>query len=424
MPTAHLLTFDLRNDNLRIIPYWEMPSPDSWNYQEDELLEELECLLEDAVRIRLKSDVPFGAFLSGGIDSSLIVAFMAKLSSAPIKTFSIGVEEKGYSELLYAKIVARHFNTQHTELVVKPDALGILKELVEHFDEPFADSSMIPTSYVSKLTRVAVTVGLSGDGGDELFGGYSSYLGTLGNKQIAKIIPSFIRENISRCSELLSEKFVWKRQLLRLRYDPYMTFVDRMSHDFFKKRYRKRILSPDVTRILGQKYDEPERVFFDRLVNINFDFLNKLEALDLQTYLPEDICTKVDRTSMKSSLEVRCPLLDYRIVEFAFKKVPGRLKIKGLRKKYLLYKLGKKILPPALDLQRKQGFNPPIKEWFRGNLPEVIAKLLLTNCESKLLNKIYIKQLLNEHQAGINHSGRLYAILVLLLWERKNLKDN
>lgn len=417
---AHAMTYNVETGDYKIWRYWDIPLSDGRKYGENELLQELEYLIEDAVRLRLTSDVPLGVFLSGGIDSSLVVAMMSKVSGRPVKTFSIGFAEEKYNELPYAKIVADYFRTEHTELLVKPDAFGILPELVKHFDEPFADSSMIPTYYVSKMTRGYVTVALSGDGGDELFGGYYSYLGTLVDYYIGKALPLRVRKGISRSAKLLPEKLIGKRQLLRLQYDPYRAFVDRMSHSYFNDRYRRKVLNPEIMRILREKYYEPEEVLYHMLIDSRMDFLNTLESTDFVSYLPDDILTKVDRTSMKASLEVRCPLLDYRIVEFAFKKVGGGYKINGVKRKYLLKKLARRLLPKELNLNRKMGFAVPIPEWFKGELSPHIRGILFEE-KSSLFNLDYIQKLLDEHSAGINHSGRLFVLLAFCLWEKERM---
>ncbi len=420
LPPAQMMIYDKEKNDCKIMRYWEVPLPDRKKHKEGELLEQLEYYLKDAIKLRLISDVPLGAFLSGGIDSSLVVAMMSMVSGKPVKTFSIGFEEQKYNELSYAKIVADYFGTKHTELIVKQDSFCMLGELVKHFDEPFADSSMIPTYYVSKMAKNYVTVTLSGDGGDELFGGYSSYFGTLGNFYLSKIFPLFLRRGVSRYTELLPEKLIGKRQLLRLQYDPYMAFIDRMSHWHFKDRYRKKVLSPEIMNLLGAKYHEPELILHDILQSAKTDFLNSLEMTDFISSLPEDGLTKVDRTSMKVSLEVRCPLLDFRIVEFAFKMVRGSLKIRGLKKKYLLKKLAKKMLPSELNLNRKQGFAVPISEWFRGELESKMTDILLGS-KSLFFNQGYIYKLLKEHKAGIDHSTRLFTLIVFRLWENEYL---
>ena len=419
LPPAHALLYDFKE--IRIWNYWEPQLLSELTHSEEELLEELESLLEDAVRLRMISDVPLGAFLSGGIDSSLIVAMMSKVSGEPVKTFSIGFEEDKYNELPYARVVADHFGTEHYEIIVKPDAFSILPQLVEQFDEPFADTSLIPTYYVSKATREYVTVALSGDGGDELFGGYTHYLGTLGNYYIAKFIPSAIRSGVSAMAEMLPEKLMGKRQLLRLRYNPYEAFINRTTHLYFGERYRRNILKPEVLAELKDDFLEPENSRLSYLDRVKGDFISSLTFTDFKTYLPDDILVKVDRASMLVSLEVRAPLLDYRIVEFSFRKIPGNLKVKRMTLKYLLKRLARKILPNKLEINRKQGFSIPVSEWFRGELFHKVREILLDS-NDLFLRKSYIEKLLIEHRNGINHGGRLFTLLSFYLWQEKYLR--
>ncbi len=424
LPPACAMVYDINTGGIKTWNYWQPPVPQSKARTEDELLEELEALLHDAVRLRMISDVPLGAFLSGGTDSSLIVAIMSRISGTPVKTFSIGFDEGRYNELPYARIVARHFGTDHQEIIVKPDAFSVLPELVRQFDEPFADSSMIPTWYVSRATRQHVTVALSGDGGDELFGGYSSYLGTLGNYYASKFIPSFVRKGIAGAAVFLPDKIKGKRQLLRLGCDPYDAFIDRVSHNCFKRRYRSSLLSGDVMAALGEGFIEPEASMRRCLLGGQYDFVNRLGRADFLNYLPDDILVKVDRASMFVSLEVRAPLLDYRIAEFSFGNVPGSLKVKGMRtQKYLLKKLAKKMLPVELDVNRKWGFAIPVAEWFRGPLFNQVRNVLLDG-QNSLFNRGYIERLLAEHRAGISHEGRLFALMVFSLWKNSYLGDS
>jgi asparagine synthase (glutamine-hydrolysing) len=302
------------------------------------------------------------------VDSSLVVAMMSRISSSPVKTFSIGFDESRYNELPYARIVANHFKTDHHEIMVKQDVLSILPELVRQYDEPFADSSMIPTYYVSKATREHVTVALSGDGGDELFGGYRQYFAAIGNYHATRLIPSSIRKGIAGTAEYLPEKFVGKRQLLRLKFDSYDAFIDRIINLYFKERYRKELLNKDVFNSLNGGFLDPEVSRREFLMQREGDFINSLTYTDFKTYLPDDILVKVDRASMMVSLEVRAPLLDYRIAEFSFRNIPGSFKVKRTTTKYLLKKLAMKILPKELEINRKWGFAIPVSEWFRGPL--------------------------------------------------------
>lgn len=418
LPPAHMMIYDIENNRISISRYWDIPEQDYKKYKEEELLEELEYLLEDAVRIRLVGDVPIGAFLSGGLDSSLVVAMMCRISGGNVKTFSIGFEDQKYNELPYARIIADYFGTDHTEFIVKPEKFDVIDDLETHFDEPFADSSLIPTYYVSKMTRKYVTVALSGDGGDELFGGYSTYIATLGNLYINKFIPLQARKAISRCAEKISDKNKFKKQLLRLKYTTSEAFVDRISHSYFKEEYRENILKDDVKSCLSDAFLEPENFFFEIINNSKRDFLNTLEYAHMMSFLPEDILTKVDRMSMKVSLEVRCPILDYRIVEFAFKKLNGNFKIRGKTRKYLLKKLARKILPAKLDLNRKWGFVVPVSDWFRTDLNSYINNTLLT-WENTFFKKNYIKKLLDEHKSGINHGGRIFVLIMFYLWYKR-----
>ena len=415
---AHMMVYDIENDRISISKYWDVPEQDNKKYKEEELLEELEELLEDAVRIRLVGDVPIGAFLSGGLDSSLVVAMMCRISGGNVKTFSIGFEDKKYNELPYAKIIADYFGTDHTEFIVKPDKFDVINDLEAQFDEPFADSSLIPTYYLSKMTREYVKVALSGDGGDELFGGYSTYIATLGNQYINRFVPFSVRKIISKYAEKISDKSEFKKQLLRLKYTTTEAFVDRISHACFKNEYRENILEDVIKNSLADAYFEPEKFFFETINNSKRDFLNTLEYAHVLSFLPEDILTKVDRMSMKVSLEVRCPILDYRIVEFAFKKLNGSFKIRGKTRKYLLKKLARKILPAKLDLNRKWGFVVPVSDWFRKDLNLYINDTLLS-WENTFFKKNYIKKLLDEHKSGINHGGRIFILLMFYLWYKR-----
>jgi asparagine synthase (glutamine-hydrolysing) len=422
LPPAHAMLYDLRTGEKEIWKYWDCPLPIDKTPNETELLEELQALLEDAIRLRMVSDVPLGAFLSGGIDSSIVVAMMSHLSKNPVKTFSIGFEQAEYNELSYAKIVANHFKTDHHEIIVKPDAFAILPKLVYQFDEPFADSSMLPTYYVSKASKEHATVAISGDGGDELFAGYSSYAATLGNYYTQKLMPSFARKGIAFGATYLPESVGVKRHLIRLGLDSYDSFIDRCTHANFKETHRRQLLNVDVLGTVKTGFLEPEQSRRN-LVLKNYDFVNRLTYADFRTYLPDDILVKVDRASMFVSLEVRAPLLDYRIAEFSFAKVPGGLKIKGLATKYLLKKLAKKILPEKLNVNRKWGFVIPIAHWFRGSLSPQIKEILFDR-KSHYFNQDYISKLLREHQGGIDHSGRLFTLLVFFLWEREYVRHD
>ena len=423
LPAAHAMVYRVGNGGKSVWKYWEPPPPDGLLTSEEEMLEELQALLEDAVRLRMTSDVPLGAFLSGGIDSSLVVAMMSKVVGRPVKTFSIGFKESNYNELPYARVVAEYFNTHHHEIIVNPDAFSVIPELVQQFDEPFADSSMVPTYYVSRATREYVNVALSGDGGDELFGGYDSYVGTKVNYYVFNAIPTFIRKGFSELARFLPETTKVKRQLQRMRYSPYDSFIDRSSYLYFRDHRRRLLLNSDIIVSLDGTLLEPEieRRYF--LTRYHYDFVNSLMYADLKTYLPDDILVKVDRASMLVSLEVRAPILDYRIVDFTFSKIPSSFKVRKTTKKYLLKKLAMKLLPRELHINRKWGFAMPIAEWFRDSLYDDLKDIIL-NEENHFFNRDYIERLLCEHQrAYADHSFRLFTLLIFSLWKRRYLSN-
>jgi asparagine synthase (glutamine-hydrolysing) len=423
LPPAHAMIYDLETGEDRIWNYWNPPYYSENMLSAEVLTEELETLLTDAVGLRMISDVPLGAFLSGGVDSSIIVAIMSKISCEPVKTFSIGFEESKYNELPYARVVADHFKTEHREIIVKPDAFSVLPELVRQFDEPFADSSMIPTYYVSKATKEFVTVALSGDGGDELFGGYTSYLGTKGNYCVDRIVPTALKKGMAMFSNKLPDKFSAKRHLMRLQQDPNDAFIDRSTHRNFQEHHRRALFNSNVIDSLRGDLREPELLRRQYLVQSDYDFVNRLTYTDFKTYLPDDVLVKVDRASMLVSLEVRAPLLDYRIAELSFKNIPGSLKVRGLTTKYLLKKLARKILPRQLEINRKRGFTIPVSKWLRGPLHNELKDTLL-NSKNLFFNKDYVERLLREHKAGADHEGRLYALLIFALWENAFLEGS
>lgn len=421
LPPAHAMTYSLKTGADEIWSYWEPPEQQQQCPDKNELLEELESLLENAVRLRMISDVPLGAFLSGGLDSSIVVAMMSRVADRPVKTFSIGFEEEKYNELSYARVVADHFRTDHREIVVKPDSFTVLPLLMRQFDEPFADASMIPTYYLSQATKIYATVALSGDGGDELFGGYTKYAATLGNARIANYFPRAIRSSISLGAALLPDSRKIKRHLLRVGQDPYEAFLDRCHYSYFTPAHRRRILNRSLVDQLGDQFELPENFLRAYLTARNSDFVNCMTYADVQTYLPDDVLVKVDRASMLASLEVRAPLLDYRIAEFAFRKVPGTLKVKRFIGKYLLKELGRKILPPELKIDRKWGFTVPLSEWFRGPLLPRIKEIFFER-RGSLFNPAYIETLLHEHNSRVDHGTRLFSLLVFYLWEKENFE--
>lgn len=423
LPPAHYAVY--RNGTLSIHRYW---APD-FNYEQDLPVEtyaqELRERLTAAVRKRLQSDVPLGAFLSGGIDSSLVVGLMSRLCTEPVQTFSIGFPVPEYDETSYARAVARRFGTQHREFRVEPSAVEILPQLVWHFDEPFADSSAIPTWYVSKLTREHVTVALTGDGGDELFCGYPRYLAV----QVAAWYdrwPAAVRQLLaSRFWQRLpagTRQKSWLRKFKRLAgalaQPPVRRYFDWVS--IFNEAARANLYSDGFLASLPDR-DPCESLETAFRAAARRDPVTQAALADLLTYLPCDLLTKVDIASMAHSLECRCPFLDHHVVELAA-AMPLRLKLRRGRGKWILRRAFADLLPPAVRRRNKMGFGVPLDHWFRTELRDFARDVLL---DPATLARGYfqpsaVQKLLDDHLAGrFDHSYRLWSLMVLELWQRQ-----
>jgi asparagine synthase (glutamine-hydrolysing) len=396
-----------------------------------ELVDELDWLLGDAVRRRMVADVPLGAFLSGGMDSSTVVALMQRNSSQPIKTFSIGFNEPRYNEAPFAKAVADHLGTDHTELYVEPDAaLDLISELAEWYDEPFADASQIPTLLVSRLARRHVTVALSGDGGDELFEGYPWYQfgGFLG--RIADTLPLTARRGLAALLTVPSPA-VWdavarlapstrRPERLGDRAHKFAAWMWLPSCDLIFREIRS--LWPDPAALVVGAAEQVDPVWTGGIADAVPDFRERMLLIDLLTYLPDDILTKVDRATMAVSLEGRCPILDHRVVEFAL-SLPRRHKAddKG-GTKLILKDVLARYVPRALFERPKQGFESPIADWLRGPLREW-AEDLLSPARLRaddLFEPAPIRQRWIEHQSGRrNWQYPLWAVLMFQMWRQR-----
>ncbi len=359
----------IEGKQLRQDQYWTIPTDVDHRVNEHEAAERLTELLTDAVRMRMVSDVPLGAFLSGGLDSSIIVALMAQQSATPVKTFHIDFGDPSLSEQRYARAVSQRYGTDHHELVVEASAAAILDQLVDHFDEPFGDASAIPTYYVSQLTRQHVTVALAGDGGDESFGGYNRYREIMARPAWGSAVRAGAGAVGAAVHRLLPRSAPGRR---------YFRSLGMGAHEFFAvgtaELETRELLHPDF--IAGI----PQGVTYARLRSPlagadQSDPLAPFSALDLHHYLPDDILTKVDRMSMAHSLELRAPLLDYRIIEFAA-SLPHTMKIRDGQTKYLLKQAFANRLPPEVLEQRKRGFSPPVQEWLRNELRDDLEAAL------------------------------------------------
>jgi asparagine synthase (glutamine-hydrolysing) len=356
LPPAHFLIADARG--VRLERYWSLPTDVDGGHPVEHYRERLLELLAEAVRVRLLSDVPLGAFLSGGIDSSVVVAMMARAMSQPVKTFSIGFEDADFSELEHARTVARHLGTDHHELVVKPDALELLPRLVWQMDEPFADASMIPSYYVAQMARRHVTVALSGDGGDELHAGYTTY-GWARDYARLDFLPRALRRLMALPARLLHTDHPLGRKLERLG----MAVVDR--HLDVMSTFRRAELEGVMTREMRERlrgYDPYQGMRAVHAANGRGDIPSLLD-LDAQTYMIDDVLVKVDRTTMMHSLESREPLLDHKLAEFVA-RVPFHYKLNGSVGKWLLRDSVRELLPPAILARPKQGFGVPLEHWF------------------------------------------------------------
>jgi len=421
LPPGHLLEFE--RGELRIQQYWDLPQYATYSpSSEEECLVEMERRLAEAVRIRLISDVPLGALLSGGTDSSIVVALMARASSDPVKTFSIGFKQTDFNEAPYARLVAERFHTDHHELILEPDIVGTVEKLTRSLEEPFGDSSMLPTYFISCLARQHVTVALSGDGGDEVFAGYDRYRTALHDRAFPWV-PEWTR---SLYRNHIHQRLAYSVPGRSLAYSISLPWDKRYAEDVsLQPIFRElRLLSEDV--LARAEQDDPLNALHHYLERAPAkDPLSRLLYLDSKTYLPGDILTKVDRMSMLTSLEVRVPILDHVFLEWATSLTP-EWKMRGGKQKYMLKKLAQRVGVPREVLDRpKQGFALPLVHWTRHDLKDMIMSVLL---EPRTLQRGYFKpeavrQLLDEHfRQRRNHSGRIWRLLAFELWHRNYLE--
>jgi asparagine synthase (glutamine-hydrolysing) len=413
LPPAHALTYSVDADDLRVWRYWSLPEPFPHDSADPEqLVQELDGLLADAVRHQLVADVPVGVLLSGGVDSSLITAMAARVSTSPVRTFTIAFPGQGsYDESAYARLVATHFGTRHTELVAQPATVDLLPELARQYDEPVGDSSMVPTYLVSKLVRESCTVALGGDAGDELFGGYMHYSRIQSQLRWRRLIPHSLKRALGAASALLPTGFRGRSYFRSLSAPDAEAWVAATLH--FDGASRRR-LAP-ATRALNGFPPEAYRL---RAGHKGSTVLQKMTAADFNTYLPEDILVKVDRASMLASLEVRAPFLDYRLIEFAFGKVPDALRATASSRKILLKLLARRLLPKDLDVERKQGFSLPLDSWFRGEWGRYLRDVLRSSPPA-LFNPGEVDKLLVSQERGLSNAQRLFNLAILELWRRE-----
>ena len=415
LPPGHRLTWE--EGHITIDSYWDVEYRPDYTMSEQQILAETERLLEEAVKIRLVSDVPLGAFLSGGIDSSLVVALMARSMGEPVKTFSIGFDEAQYNELPYARMVAERYGTDHHEEIVRPDAEEVIPHLIRMFDEPFADSSAIPTYYVSRLARRHVTVALSGDGGDEMFGGYGRYLDSNLSGFTDKLPLALRKMLMGTPATYLPESFPGINTLRYLAADPDERYISKMTKGV--SWIHKQLFSPELALLAGTS--DPSGPLQRLLPKVSMhDPVTRRQYLDCKTYLPGDIMTKVDRASMSVSLEARAPMLDHLFVEFAF-RVPVQFKVSGRTTKYLLKQLAYKLLPHEIIDRPKMGFAMPVAQWINSDWKEMSEELVLGSraLQRGNFNNSFLSRIMAEHRCGRrDHSYIIWTLMVLEMWYR------
>ena len=414
-----------RTGEIKIERYWQPDFSHKISISEEEAGERALEILRDSVRVRLMSEVPLGAFLSGGIDSSAVVALMSEASTEPVKTFSIGFEEQDFSELHHARRVANHVGANHHEFIVRPDAMEVLPILVQHYGEPYADSSAIPTYYVARETRKHVTVALNGDGGDESFAGYERYAAMPIAEHYHRL-PEFLRESVinkavgliptpisSRTPTGRAKRFLHAASLPKV--ERYLRWVSAFDEDAKRELYSENLRRETAGFHAG---DILEPWFAG---SNGSGIVDATLLTDIMTYLPNDLLVKVDIATMAVSLEARSPFLDHHVIEFAA-SLPEKLKLRGLTTKYLLKRVLKKLLPVE-NLQRsKMGFGVPIGHWFRGQMQPFLREVLLS--EKALGRGLFkpqkVHQLVDQHTRGErDYSHQLWSLLMLELWFRE-----
>jgi asparagine synthase (glutamine-hydrolysing) len=442
LPPAHYLTLDLKQTGFekRIERYWALDYEPKLRIDEDEACEVLREKMTEAVRLRMISDVPLGAFLSGGVDSSVVVGLMAQLSGEKVKTFSIGFNESAYDETAHARRIAERWETDHHEFIVEPDALSILPKLVRHYGEPYADSSAIPTYYVAQMTRRHVTVALNGDGGDESFAGYDRYLANhlaermrsvpgaaVAARALSRVIPDSIDpKSLARRA----------RRFLAVASQPMAERYPRWLKTF-QDEAKTRLYGPEFIDLLKGHGDELLSAVAEVMkcgassslalgdgatpTQLPLHPIDAAMAVDVASYLPYDLLVKVDVASMANSLEARSPFLDHEAMEFAA-RLPVEIKFRGGRLKSLLKRAFADLLPPENVNRRKMGFGVPVGQWFRGPLRDLLRDALLSprSLERGYFRESEVRRLVDEHlERRADHSFQLWNLLMLELWHRE-----
>ena len=402
--------------------YWLPDFSKKIKISEEDAIVETTRLVREATKLRMISEVPLGAFLSGGVDSSMVVALMAQESNAPVKTFSIGFEDQDFSELKYARAVAEHVGAEYNEFIVRPDALEVLPTLIDHYGEPYADSSAVPTYYVSKETRKHVTVALNGDGGDESFGGYERYA-AMQAAEIYQRFPAALRKifiempagalpssELKRTRIRDVQRFIMAANLPRSeRYYYWMSGIkDSMKNELYTDDFKRKHNGNTPFHFLDQWYKRAN----------GSGLLDSTLLTDQMTYLPNDLLVKVDIASMANSLEARSPFLDHKVIEFAA-SLPENLKMRRFQTKFLLKKAAARLVPRSVIYRQKMGFGVPIGRWFRGEMKYFVHSVLLSERAKNrgILDPTVVARWIDEHEtATADHTYHIWGLLMLELW--------
>ncbi len=416
---GHYMVYE--NNALSEHPYWTLDPTKHYTGSYDDAKSECLAILEDAVRIRMRSDVPLGGFLSGGVDSSAMVSLMARNSERPIKSFTVTFGEDDYDERRYARLVAERCHTEHTEVSVTPEHfLENVESVMSNFDEPFGDSSALPTYLVSKITRQHVTVSLSGDGGDEIFGGYTNYTSALKLRKKLRWFPGWLRPLMKPGAQFTSPRTKlgrWMRVVQMIDEERFLSGLAIFSPQ--TKLVKSDLFTQEAyNNVIGSKQAlASHREFFERFP---VDLVKRLQYMDLMHYMPDDIMTKVDRTSMLTSLEVRAPFLDHRLVELAF-SLPTEWHVTADGTKRFLKEVLSELLPEPILTRKKMGFAVPVSHWFRAGHLQPFNDMLFSTDMLRFFDKDTIKRYLSEHQASKeDHSGKLWYLLSFAIWLHHN----
>jgi len=417
LPPAHHLTYDVERQELKVQQYWDVHYADKLQLSEDELLDRLEDILRRAVRQRLMSDVRLGAFLSGGVDSSLIVAMMAQELRQPVEAVVIGFADPVFDERAHARKAAAHLKVNLHEYELPADAVNALPEIIWHYGQPFADVSMVPTYFVAKYAREHVTVVLNGDGGDELFGGYARPVVARAAEPYRKLVPLSIRQSAGRWISGNGGRLGRKAGLLAKagRYDGYQAFLydrgfEEHRDSMYTESFRKQ------TSAIGPS--ELYRAAWERADGC--DDVDRVLYLDFKTYLPDQLLTKMDVSTMAHSVEARSPLLSTELIEFAA-LIPTSMRLRGYTTKHLLKKLAARYVPPEIIYRNKRGFVMPVSQWLRGELAASMRLVLLSSSfrDRGWIQPQAVARMVDEHCRGQkNWSEQLWTLFVLELWAR------